>query len=89
MRVPFPISFRNLRSVAFLDMGSAWENDKNFKPFGLNADGKFVAEDLVVGTGFGFRVFLGFALMRIDVAWRTDFDEWSKPRWYFSLGGDL
>jgi len=44
---------------------------------------------MLVGTGFGARTFLLFFLVRFDVAWAYDFDSFSKPKYYFSIGVDF
>jgi len=46
-------------------------------------------KDLLIGTGFGSRIFFfGFPL-RIDVAWRFKGSGFSEPTYYFSLGPDF
>jgi outer membrane translocation and assembly module TamA len=46
-------------------------------------------EDMIGSVGVGIRVYLGFALLRIDCAWEYNGDGFSSPRWLWSLGGDL
>ncbi len=70
---PLPIGFQNIRGAVFLDTGSAWSNDKSFKPVTTDDLGTPKLNDLMAGFGFGMRVNLGFFLIKYDVAWRTDF----------------
>jgi len=37
----------------------------------------------------GTRIFLGYFLLKIDVAWLFDFDVISSPNYLFSLGLDF
>ncbi|MCI0512535.1 BamA/TamA family outer membrane protein [candidate division KSB1 bacterium] len=89
MRFPLPIGLRAIRGAAFLDAGSAWERDYKFQAFNKDVHGTFGTKDLFIGFGYGLRIYLGFALLRIDSAWTTDFRGTSKPRFYFSLGEDF
>lgn len=85
---PLPLFFQNILGVAFLDAGSAWNNTQKLKLFGRNDSNSIVTKDLLIGTGFGFRIYMLF-LWRIDVAWKWDFDRFSKPRYYLSIGLDF
>ncbi|MFZ0391612.1 MAG: biopolymer transporter Tol, partial [Calditrichia bacterium] len=91
-----PISFFNIRGVAFYDIGAAWPHQGNdwwrFKGFSATSrdeKGEVVFDDLISGYGFGGRIiFLGF-LLKIDVAWPFDLQHSGKPLYYFSLGLDF
>lgn len=83
-----PLFFQNILGVAFFDAGSAWDNTKKLKFIGTNEFGDTVTKDLLLGTGFGFRVYMLF-LWRIDIAWKYDLNNFSKPRYYFSIGLDF
>jgi len=81
-----PIGFQNILGTAFLDVGSAWTNTEKWQIFGKDMYGD--PQGLLIGTGFGTRLFfLGFPL-RIDVAWQVTPDGFSVPTYYFSLGAD-
>jgi Tol biopolymer transport system component len=84
-----PLLFSNIIGVGFVDIGSAWNNNSEFKPFGRNESGNFVTNDLLMGTGFGARLYVLYFLLRFDIAWAYDLDHWSKPKFYFSLGADF
>jgi len=73
----------------FLDLGSAWDNNKSFKPFGKNATGSWGMNDLLGGTGWGVRTYFAYFLIRVDMAWSFDLRQSSKPKYYISLGGDF
>lgn len=85
---PIPILFQNILGVAFIDMGSAWTNNKSLKFFNRDA-GYTKTQDLLTGTGFGARMFFLYFLLRFDVAWKYNLNSFSEPRYYFSLGADF
>jgi len=85
---PLPLLFQNILGVAFLDAGSAWDNTQKLKLFGRNQDNSIVTQDLLIGTGVGFRIYMLF-LWKIDVAWKWNLDRFSKPRYYISIGMDF
>ncbi|MGE5410328.1 MAG: hypothetical protein ACM3MI_05150, partial [Clostridiales bacterium] len=85
---PIPILFQNILGVAFLEMGSAWTNNKSLKFFNRDA-GYTKTQDLLAGTGFGARMFFLYFLLRFDVAWQYNLNSFSAPRYYFSLGADF
>lgn len=85
---PIPMTIGGIQGVSFLDFGSAWYKD-DFQPFGYNDLNGLYMRDLVAGYGCGMRLFLGYFMLKIDVAWRFDFDRTYKPQWYFSLGTDF
>ncbi|MDD8019456.1 MAG: BamA/TamA family outer membrane protein, partial [Bacteroidota bacterium] len=84
-----PIAFNNITGATFLDVGSAWTKDKAFKGIGKNDQGTTVTQDLLVGTGFGLRLIIFGMPLKIDVAWSYNYDTFSPPKYYFSLGGDF
>jgi Tol biopolymer transport system component len=86
---PLPFGFQNIRGVLFLDMGSAWDSDKAWKPF---TSGNFIPKlnDLKGGFGFGVRMNLGYFILRYDFAKATNFSWVSKtPVHYFSIGAEF
>ncbi|MCM2271992.1 MAG: hypothetical protein NDJ18_05495 [candidate division Zixibacteria bacterium] len=89
MRFPLPIVLANVSGALFTDMGAAWFGD-NFRG-GTSEGGRKRLQDIRTGFGFGMRANLfGFALLRYDVAWQTDFyDVSEKPKHYFSFGADF
>ncbi|RME20217.1 MAG: biopolymer transporter Tol, partial [Candidatus Zixiibacteriota bacterium] len=88
MKYPLPIVLGNITGVVFTDIGAAWFGD-NFK-FGTSQGGNRL-QDVHTGFGVGARMNLfGFALLRYDLAWTTDFNTIShSPTSYFSLGADF
>jgi outer membrane protein assembly factor BamA len=85
-RFPLPLGVAGIRGAGFVDAGSAWESDKHFRAL---KKGKTELQDIIMGYGWGFRAYLGFILLRMDVAWRTDLKHSSKPRYLFSFGTDF
>ncbi|NUM69859.1 MAG: PD40 domain-containing protein [Ignavibacteriaceae bacterium] len=84
-----PILFRDVMGTVFFDAGAAWNNNRSLQLFAQNAQGKTVTKDLLMGTGFGARLYFLYFLLRFDVAWSWDVDSFSKPVFYFSLGTDF
>ena len=89
---PLPLRFPLIMGAVFTDFGLAWG--------GSGTNGKLVfskhdefgvkrLEDAFLGYGIGLRLPIGFALLKIDVAWNNDLARTSKPRYYFSLGTDF
>ena len=84
-----PIQFFQIRGILFADVGVAWDDqlsllkNNQWWPVGNAWD------DMIGSVGMGIRVYLGFALLRIDLAWEYNGTEFSSPRWLWSLGGDL
>ncbi|MBS4028144.1 MAG: PD40 domain-containing protein [Ignavibacteriales bacterium] len=86
---PLPIFFQSLTGAIFLDIGSAWVNEKGYRGTMKNAAGETQTKDLLIGTGTGVRVFLLGMLLKIDVAWQYHFNYFSPPQYLFSLGADF
>jgi Tol biopolymer transport system component len=87
---PLPLGFQNVRGVLFTDIGSAWDTNKTWKPTSQTPFGDFQLNHLKAGFGFGFRLNMGFLLLRYDAAWSTTIDNTSdKPIHYFTLGAEF
>jgi outer membrane protein assembly factor BamA len=87
---PLPVGFQNIRGVLFMDVGSAWENDKAWKPFSSAESGLPVFRDLKGGIGMGVRMNLGYFILRYDYARATDLQRVvGDAVHYFSFGADF
>jgi Tol biopolymer transport system component len=85
-----PIGFANILGSAFVDMGSAWNDDPTWRAFGKDPnDGSTVTKDLLIGTGVGTRLFLFGLPIRFDIAWRFRVTSFSEPFYYFAIGPDF
>ncbi|MFA6455263.1 MAG: biopolymer transporter Tol [Bacteroidota bacterium] len=84
-----PISLGNITGATFLDIGSSWTKEKLYRAFGNDSQGNTITQDLLIGTGFGVRMFLFGLPLKIDVAWSYSGSSFSVPKYYFSLGGDF
>lgn len=88
MSFPLPIELRGIRGVLFLDIGSAWNNLKDFRPF-ESAQEWIRLRDLYSGLGVGLRIGLGFFNIKLDIAKRTDLTSLSQEtRYYLTFGRD-
>lgn len=83
MAFPLPITITSIRGSAFADIGGVW-NGNDFR--GMEDER---LHDLKMGFGFGPRLNVGFAVLKFDFAWLTDFVTNSKPTYYFSLTEDF
>ncbi|MHB1687105.1 MAG: peptidase MA family metallohydrolase [Ignavibacteriaceae bacterium] len=86
---PLPILFSNIMGVAFVDAGTAWNQNRELKLFQRDSVNGFESQDLLTGMGFGARIFLLYFLVRFDVAWAYNFNTFSQPKFYISLGTDF
>ena len=88
---PLPLSFGEVRGAFFFDVGGAWYSNKDFKPFARN-DVFPRLEDLNAGYGIGARMGFLFALLKFDIAWKTDLTKSGspgEPTYYLSLGSEF
>jgi len=83
-----PLFFQNVIGTAFVDAGTAW-NENSELDLSLKRKSDDLSKGMLVGTGFGARTYLIFFLLRFDVAWAYDFESFSKPKYYFSIGVDF
>ena len=92
MRFPLPVFFQNVRGNFFWDNGIAWNNG-DLSLMRKTSAGKHVFDDMISGYGYGYRMNLGYFLLKIDVAWEITsfhfFGDASKPKYYFSIGTDF
>ncbi len=84
---PLPMLFQYVSGAVFLDAGAAWDHD--FHPFTRDVRGQLMTDQLLLGTGLGARAYVFGIPARLDVGWSFDFDHWSKPKYYLSMGYDF
>lgn len=84
---PIPVALRGLRGVMFIDLGAVWDDNNEFR--GASRDGGFHLEDIKASYGFGVRMNLGFFVIRVDRAWRTDLRSTGGARTHFALGAEF
>ncbi len=83
-----PLFLQNVIGTAFIDAGTAWNEDSELS-LSFKRESADLSKGMLVGTGFGARSFILFFLVRFDVAWAYDFEGFSKPKYYFSIGVDF
>jgi outer membrane protein assembly factor BamA len=90
---PLKVIFGNIRGHAFMDVGAAWNDPKEFTDTswpdrydGSSNSGEY--SPWVTTIGLGTKINLGYFLLRIETAWDKNSNGYSKPQWYFSLGPD-
>jgi hypothetical protein len=86
---PLPIGIFNMKGAVFSDIGTAFNS--GYSPRGTNVDenGKRYLQDVLLDYGVGVRTSFLYTLIKLDVAWRTDLVQTSRPVWQFSIGPEL
>jgi len=89
---PLPLAFAGIRGLMFFDVGAAWNNHTEFRPFGGSDETTgLVLNDAVAAYGFGARMnIFGFLIARWDIARKTDLNRNLSP-WsgFFSIGSEF
>lgn len=89
---PLKMIFGNIRGHAFVDIGAAWDNADEFNSTNWpERYGTMNIEDYspwITTAGLGTKINLGYFLLKIEMAWDKNQNNYSKPQWYFSLGPD-
>ena len=88
LSAPLPVTLYNGRGAFFIDIGSAFNDFGSFR--GASTSGGYHLEDIRMGIGLGYRLNLGYLLLKHDVAWRTDLRGISRrPVNYVTLGAEF
>ena len=91
---PVPIGAFNLRGAVFGDVGAVWNQGDKLR-LSRVVDGHRRLFDPRLGPGVGLdfgtgvRTSVLFLILKLDVAWRTDLVDVSRPRWHFSIGPEF
>lgn len=88
---PLRIGIGGIRGNLFFDVGGAWDDIEDFRAVqsGRGA-GSFRLDDLQASVGFGASLNVGFAVLRWDLARRTDLSDWvGKAKGEFSMGWEF
>lgn len=86
-RWPLPMTFRHIRGALFTDIGAAWQ-DETFKLTYVDEFNKRRLADPQIAYGLGMRAWVGWFILRWDVAWATDGVDTSRPRYFLSIGSE-
>jgi Tol biopolymer transport system component len=86
---PLPLGFFNLRGAVFLDNALVVQPGNATRFTALDPDGSRRLRDLKTAFGFGVRSLVFFAILKLDVAWRTDLQYTSRPIYHFSIGPEF
>lgn len=81
---PLPIVLGDIRGSIFADFGTVWNLGDDYQ--GIN---KGRTKDLVFGFGYGPRMNIGYFVLKLDIAWNSDFVNHGKPIYYFSINQDF
>ena len=89
---PLKMIFGNIRGHAFIDVGAAWDDLSEFTskdwPSRYGGNNFGIYTPVVLTSGLGTKINLGYFLLKIEAAWDRNKNGYSKPQWYFSLGPD-
>jgi hypothetical protein len=85
---PVPLGIFNLRGAVFTDFGAVWDQGEAVR-FTRVVDGSRRLDTPMMGFGTGIRTVLYFFILKLDVAWNTDWVDVSRPRWHVSLGPEF
>jgi len=85
---PVPLGSFNLKGAIFSDAGMVWNQGDVLRLTRVSPEGRRLASPRL-SFGLGMRSFLFIALVKLDVAWRTDLHETTSPRWHFSIGPEF
>lgn len=87
---PLPIGFFNLKGAMFADAGMVWDRGEESQlRFTEVVNGTRRLASPKFGFGTGIRSWFLIGLIKLDVAWPTDFKDVGKPRWHFSIGPEF
>ncbi len=81
---PIPLLLHGMQGAFFYDMAGAWNDE--FIATKINENGNPVSNNLFISSGIGFRTALFRFPVSLDIAWRYEFNNWSKPVYMFSIG---
>jgi hypothetical protein len=79
---PLPLTLSQIRGSLYMDAGGVWDHH-----FVGSRNGRL--QDMKAGFGFGPRINLSYFILKMDIAWGTDFVDSGKPNYYVSLSEDF
>jgi outer membrane protein assembly factor BamA len=85
---PLPLGLFNLRGALFEDIGAVWTKDDPLR-FWTVRGGRYTLDSPLLDFGTGIRSSALFMILKLDVAWLTDFNVVSRPRWVLSIGPEF
>lgn len=87
---PLPIGFTNIGGALFSDIGVAWDKGMAMKNVLKIDSNQLFTESLFMSYGFGVRMNLGLFLLRMDLAWPSNFYRSApSPQVLWSMGADF
>jgi len=81
---PLPLALGNIRGSIYTDVGSVWNDTESWQ--GID---KGHLNDLIMGFGMGPRLNMGYFVLKMDVAWTTDWYDTSRPTYSISISEDF
>jgi len=86
---PLPLGWFNVRGAGFVDTGFHWNKGDDLVVSRIGIDGKRRFQDLRFDFGTGIRTYLFYVPLRVDVAWKWNYQRVSDPRWQVVLGQEF
>lgn len=84
---PVPVLFQGIMGSLFLDVGGAWDDD--FIISKVDEEGIRSPANLLMSAGVGIRTYAIGIPLKLDIAWRNEYNNWSQPEYMFSIGLDF
>lgn len=84
---PVPILLQGVMGSLFFDAGGAW--NEGFVISKEDINGKKIPANMIMSSGIGVRTYLLGMPVKFDIAWRNEYEQWSRPVYMFSLGYDF
>lgn len=85
---PVPLGSFNLKGVLFTDLAMVWNDGDPLRFTDVDERGRYLKSP-IMSFGAGIRSYVWFALLKVDVGWRTDLRDTWRPRWHVSLGPEF
>jgi Tol biopolymer transport system component len=88
---PLPILIQGVMGSVFVDIGGAWNDKFTISETIIDEFGneRLQRNNLAMSAGLGIRSYLLGLPLKVDIAWRNEFYNWSPPVYLFSLGYDF
>ena len=83
-----PLGSPDLRGALFADAGMVWQRGEALRFTHVALGHRRLASPLA-SFGAGVRARLGFMIVRLDAAWRTDLASAGRPQWEVSTGPEF
>ncbi len=86
---PLPLMLGGIRGAVFFDVGAAWENPRDFRPW-VCEGGSCTFRSVKSALGLRLAINMGLAIIRWDLVRRSELSRWAgRSKSEFSLGWEF